>query len=551
MWVPLAVFLFHAVSLACLSVSDNCSQASSSSLNDFEQTFLSIDSFISAENSAFALLRPAWQACVHYATVDTASTEQLFCAIAILRKTLTVLRRTVSESLVAHIDEIEQWCQSLTSLALSEDGAEKTSSVLRSVTARKKKKKRSDRLALAALACATAAGGLAWWSYHKTHKPADDVVVFRLNGSGRSVHGHCAGQLVPAEAVVTASRPQTADDLVAELVERLHTDAESDLQMGDVPAGQQWVPLLSSQRLHSIAEGVPIKIHAVDGARMLVDTPEPEMHARLLLAARLGTEELEPIFRSEKLQNEELLRKRFHAWDPAPADKEQAQLYKRTKLLEIVNNQRLCELYIAKELSNYDGGFIGFCRYMFARRALSAKSAVRWQLVHDFKQVFMAHYAAEVERFLQEGMATVAYDKEITFRAQLQATEDELFELNQFATVCCKSLSKAVFLLEPGIEQRSFFERIITVGTVGLTHDVAQKRISGKDQSAYARLSCIGCLWSLPGKKVGQASMNDVLSVALRIYKQGLMEIKSAARSAAGSGSDAILPDESKEREEA
>ena len=127
MWFFFAIFFVASTLLASTQSSP---QPSSSPSLDFEQTFCFIDSLISAENSAFASLRPSWQACVHYATVDTTSTEQLFCAIAILRKTLTVLRRTISASLLYEIDRIEQWCDSLAELAAWENREEKPSVVL-------------------------------------------------------------------------------------------------------------------------------------------------------------------------------------------------------------------------------------------------------------------------------------------------------------------------------------------------------------------------------------------------------------------------------------
>ena len=165
------LFAIFFVASTLLASTQSFLQSPFSDSSDFEQTFCCIDSLISAENSAFASLRPAWQACVHYATVDTTSTEQLFCAIAILRKTLTVLRRTISASLFYEIDRIEHWCNLLAELAASDNTEEKLSVLLRGKSSYKKKKK-GGRAWHGFCACLVLVGGACYW-WHVRHRGAN------------------------------------------------------------------------------------------------------------------------------------------------------------------------------------------------------------------------------------------------------------------------------------------------------------------------------------------------------------------------------------------
>jgi hypothetical protein len=174
-----------------------------------------------------------------------------------------------------------------------------------------------------------------------------------------------------------------------------------------------------------------------------------------------------------------------------------------------------------QELRKIEAGFIGFCRAVFHGRGIarSRQSLARWQSIAAFKQSFVALYYQEITQF--KGQAALLSDNLAHVQSEwsIEPTDDESFFIDQFQKKCCASLREAIFLLDPGAEQTRFFEQIIMVGNQGLINCVSQKGLSDGDCPTYARLSCIGCLWSLSGIK-GRASIKDVLSAALCTYQE-------------------------------
>jgi len=502
-------------------------------VGDFQTTFSYIDTLITTDGSPFASLRSAWDACVHYSTVDATSTEQLFCAIAILRKALTALRRTLSGELLQQADLIEQWCQSLVVVA-SESAGELTT-LTRSSNNKNKKKRWGIRWGVLA-GIAVAGVAAMWWRVTpRTEKEriantlgvpslpdllsVDAVPVLRdwsLQHRSAPVSEPVSGSLGDGSlgAVQTP-----ADVLFERVMAEVDQERKARIARRQPPPGQVWVRAVAPEVLQLIEQNYtePVVVHKTDGGLMLITEPTPEMKARLYRASAVSNYTPQECI-DELKKDDWRARRRLHAWQ---LPDEGVNEFRQQTLIELLNTQNNFEFYVKRALSRDRCSLVQLYALIMATHRIKPDE---WAIVTSFTRSFVERYADEISQRITarrnrnaDGTAVSSAALGIESAGLPTVTIEDPFWVDEFERVCCPSLADALFLLPAGAESDQLFERILCIGEEWLGQSVLPtaegRSLYMNDKQLFVRRYLITCLWSY-------RKMVKVFCAAYRDYEQ-------------------------------